>query len=115
MYTIRSLYYLAVLVQNVYVHLQEGKELLGDEALEKTRAQTEALKEATTEESSPQKPSVPRDNTMVVTAQVNEQILYSYSSLPLSTLLSLSLLLFSSLLFSSLLFSSLSLCLCLCL
>lgn len=49
--------------------LQEGKVLLGDEQLEKTRAQTEAAKEAA-EESTPEKPSIPRDNTMVVTAQV---------------------------------------------
>ena len=64
---------MSVLVRNACVHLQEGKELLGDEALEKTRAQTEAVKEATAEQSSPQKPSVPRDNTMVVTAQVNNR------------------------------------------
>ena len=51
-------------------HSQEGKELLGDEELEKTRGQTEALKEAV-QTSSPQKPHVPRDNTMVATAQVN--------------------------------------------
>ena len=50
--------------------LQEGKELLGDEALEKTRGQTEALKE--TINTSPEKPHIPRDNTMVVTAQARE-------------------------------------------
>ena len=50
--------------------LQEGKELLGDEELEKTRGQTEALKEAIN--TSPEKPHIPRDNTMVVTAQVRE-------------------------------------------
>ena len=52
--------------------MQEGKELLGDEVLEKTRGQTEALKEIEAEEPSPEKPHIPRDNTMVVTAQVRE-------------------------------------------
>ena len=59
----------------MYIHLclilQEGKELLGDEELEKTRSQTEAVKEVI-EKSSPEKPHIPRDNTMVVTAQVSE-------------------------------------------
>ena len=75
------------------VSLQEGKDLLGDKELEKTRAQTEAVKEATAEQSSPQKPSIPRDNTMVVTAQVSSVIclLLSFSlPIPLSLPLSLS-------------------------
>ena len=60
--------------------LQEGKELLGDETLEKTRGQTEALKEVE-QSSSPEKPHITRDNTMVVTAQVNEPASQSLSSL----------------------------------
>lgn len=55
------------------VTAQEGKELLGDEELEKTRGQTEALKEAVA--TSPEKPHIPRDNTMVTTAQEGQQLL----------------------------------------
>ncbi len=57
----------------VNVLLQEGQELLGDEAFGKTRQQTAASKEeeCSNGDGDTTKPRVPRDNTMVVTAQVS--------------------------------------------
>ncbi len=54
---------------------QEGAELLEGEDLGKTRAETAAVKEV--EKESPQKPRVPRDTTMVATAQVG--LLHDYA------------------------------------
>ena len=51
--------------------LKEGQSLLGDEDLERTRAQTAACKNA---DESPQKPKIIRDSTMAVTAQVNAAV-----------------------------------------
>lgn len=51
--------------------------MLGDESLEKTRQQTAASKEEQAnggEEAASEKPRMPRDNTMVATAQVSVRI-----------------------------------------
>ena len=75
----------------IFVHLQEGSDLLGDEELGKTRSGTAALKDEEEEDEGEQdaesseeengreengshKPAVKRDGTMVVTAAVRSSI-----------------------------------------
>lgn len=48
---------------------QEGTALLGDDELGKTRGQTQQQAEESTK--TPEKPKVPRDSTMVVTAKAS--------------------------------------------
>lgn len=50
------------------------------EELEKTRGQTAALKEIT--EQSPEKPKVPRESTMAVTAKVNHIVIFFNAKIP---------------------------------
>ena len=53
-----------------FFFLQEGTEFLEGEELEKTRGQTAVVKEAI-QKTTPEKPKVPRDSTMAVTAKVS--------------------------------------------
>lgn len=55
--------------------LQEGAELIGDEDLGKTRGQTVAAREPEQQEQTPEKPRLPRESTMQVTAQVDPHFL----------------------------------------
>ena len=52
--------------------------MLGDESFEKTRQQTAASKEDVSNGGEGDKPRMPRDNTMMVTAQVNSESTTKY-------------------------------------
>ena len=50
--------------------------MLGDDELGKTRGQTQQQAEESTEVKTPEKPKLPRDSTMVVTAKVSIKFEY---------------------------------------